>query len=91
MRQLTDFDKDLRITEDCVVDEDTGIAYWDYAICGHGVYKGYVGVYCKECDKEEEQHGGIDKCMNCGGYKWSDSLTYPDQVCKKGCVNPNEY
>ena len=63
---------------DCI-DED------DYPrICKHGHEAGD----CNTCDEET---GDIDKCMNCGRYKASDSLTYPDQVCKGGCVNPNEY
>lgn len=33
----------------------------------------------------------IDKCQNCGRYKASETLTYPGQVCRKGCINPEEY
>lgn len=33
----------------------------------------------------------IDKCMNCGRYKATKTLTYPGQVCKSGCINPEEY
>jgi hypothetical protein len=48
----------------------------------------------EEIDAEDEyieSRGGIDKCMNCGKYKYNDELSYPDQTCIKGCVNPNEY
>lgn len=48
----------------------------------------------EEQDEEDDyinSRGGIDKCMNCGKYMYNDSLTYPGQVCIKGCVNPNEY
>lgn len=51
--------------------------------CRHG-YKHYD---CAECDADCED---IDKCLNCGRYKSSQQLN-ADQVCKKGCVNPNEY
>ena len=61
-----------------------------YETCVHGVYKGYVGGYCDECDEEEYRHGGLDKCLCCGRYKWADELT-DGQVCKVGCRNPNEY
>lgn len=40
-----------------------------------------------ECPDDIE----IDKCMNCGKYKATETLTYPDQVCEKGCINPEEY
>ena len=63
---------------------------WDYATCDHGVYKGLVGGYCKACDEYEEQRGGLDKCLNCGRYKWGDQLD-KDQVCIRPCRNPNEY
>jgi hypothetical protein len=82
------FDDDWSNAEQQAQDETEA---WDYSICPHGIYEGLVGGYCKECDIEEEKHGGIDRCMQCGKYVWSDSLTYPDQVCKKGCRNPNEY
>ena len=42
-------------------------------------------------DEYIESRGGIDKCMNCGKYKYNDELSYPGQTCIKGCVNPNEY
>jgi hypothetical protein len=45
---------------------------------------------CDECDEYEQSRGGIDKCLNCGRYMYGDSLT-KDQVCERGCVNPNEY
>jgi hypothetical protein len=63
---------------------------WDYAFCEHGIYKGLVGGVCDACDDYEEKRGGIDKCMNCGGYKWGDQLN-EFQVCKRPCQNPNEY
>lgn len=63
---------------------------WDYSICPHGVYKGYVGGYCKPCDDYEESRGGLDKCLNCGSYKFGDELN-KHQTCKKPCKNPNEY
>lgn len=57
-----------------------------YDFCSHGnpIDK------CEACDWELEQNGGIDKCLNCGKYKSGNSLN-KDQVCKAGCVNPNEY
>lgn len=45
----------------------------------------------EKADEYIDSRGGIDKCMCCGRYKYNDELTYPDQVCIKGCVNPNEY
>jgi hypothetical protein len=49
---------------------------------------------CESCAEEVEaeidSRGGIDKCMNCGRYKYGDQLNRY-QVCSKGCVNPNEY
>jgi hypothetical protein len=62
----------------------------DTSTCEHGVYKGLVGGHCSKCDEYEEQRGGIDKCLNCGRYKWGDELN-KDQVCIKPCRNPNEY
>ena len=62
----------------------------DYQICPHGIYKGHIGGYCDLCDKEEEENGGIDKCLNCGQYKWGKELD-KYQVCIKPCINPNEY
>lgn len=38
-----------------------------------------------------ESRGGIDKCMNCGRYKFNDQLNYSPQVCKIPCKNPQEY
>jgi hypothetical protein len=38
-----------------------------------------------------ESRGGIDKCMNCGRYKFNDELNYDPQVCKIPCRNPREY
>lgn len=46
---------------------------------------GYLETVC-ECWDDVE----IDKCLNCGRYKASDSLN-KDQVCKVRCTNPNEY
>jgi hypothetical protein len=60
------------------------------ATCRHGVY---YSSNCGECEQEDweiEQSGGIDKCLNCGRYKSGNQLNQ-DQVCKIGCVNPNEY
>lgn len=55
-------------------------------------------LYSSSYDYEDEyveeyidSRGGIDKCMNCGRYKYNDELSYPGQTCIKGCVNPNEY
>jgi hypothetical protein len=45
---------------------------------------------CDKCDEETEQRGGIDKCLNCGRYKFGDQLNQ-DQCCIKRCRNPNEY
>lgn len=58
--------------------------YWRY-ICRHGNY----GGECDFCDEEISDRGGIDKCLNCGRYKYGDSLN-SDQVCKIPCRNPNE-
>lgn len=55
-------------------------------ICHHGNRM----ADCLQCDAEIDARGGIDKCLNCGGYKYGDQLN-EDQVCKKGCRNPNEY
>lgn len=63
---------------------------YDYATCDHGVYKGYLGGYCKECDAYEDKRGGLDKCLNCGKYKYGDQLD-KNQVCILRCRNPNEY
>lgn len=43
-----------------------------------------------EVDEYIASRGDIDKCMNCGRYKYGDQLN-AFQVCIKGCVNPNEY
>ena len=67
------------------MDED-----WDYATCEHGIYKGLLGSYCKKCDALEDAMGGIEKCLNCGRYKWGNQLN-KDQVCIIPCRNPNEY
>ena len=45
---------------------------------------------CELCDEELESRGGIDKCLNCGAYKYGDELN-ADQVCKIPCRNPNEW
>lgn len=55
-------------------------------ICQHGDEL----AHCERCDEEIEAQGGIDKCLNCGRYKYGNQLD-KDQVCKIGCVNPNEY
>lgn len=62
----------------------------DYATCHHGIYKGYVGGFCNDCDKEEEERGGLDKCLNCGRYCYGDQLN-EHQIHIKPCKNPNEY
>lgn len=45
---------------------------------------------CDECDAKIEENGGIDKCLNCGRYKYGKQLN-AFQVCIKACQNPNEY
>ena len=50
-----------------------------------------IDDFINSIDKIINSRGGIDKCMCCGKYKYNDQLTYPGQVCKSGCVNPNEY
>lgn len=62
--------------------------YFDFLdrSCHHG----NIASECSDCDEEINEQGGIDKCMNCGRYKFGNQLNR-DQVCKKGCVNPNEY
>ena len=67
-----------------------GLAAHDFGECEHGVYKGDEGGNCRACDKYEQKRGGIDKCLNCGRYKWGDELN-EDQVCKRQCHNQNEY
>lgn len=66
------------------VDDDD---YEPYS-CRHGVF-GFESA-CEECDAILEENGGTDKCLNCGRYKAGNQLNR-DQVCTKGCVNPNEY
>jgi hypothetical protein len=57
-------------------------------VCYHGFFD------CEQCQKQEDElieaNGGIDKCMNCGKYKYGNQLN-KDQVCKIGCRNPMEY
>lgn len=61
---------------------------YSYRACHHG----YIPAHeCEQCDAAIEARGGIDKCMNCGKYKYNDQLSYPGQTCLSGCVNPNEY
>lgn len=59
------------------------------------LYEDWMNPISDEEREEEDAYidsrGGIDKCMCCGRYKYNDELTYPDQTCIKGCVNPNEY
>lgn len=45
---------------------------------------------CRECDKEMDEQGGIEKCLNCGRIKYGNQLD-KDQVCITSCRNPNEY
>lgn len=59
---------------------------WEPIICHHGREM----AECSSCDAETEARGGLDKCLNCGGYKYGDQLN-SDQVCIKPCRNPNEY
>ena len=61
----------------------------DYSIftCHHGFAP---ASECEDCDAEINEDGGMDKCLNCGRYKTGNQLN-ADQVCKRGCVNPNEY
>ena len=54
-------------------------------MCRHGTLSRYP---CSDCDDEDDPY--IDKCLNCGRYRASSSLTR-DQCCAKGCKNPNEY
>lgn len=54
--------------------------------CVHGNY----GGDCDYCDEIIEERGGIDKCMNCGSYKYGDQLN-EHQVCIRPCRNPREY
>lgn len=46
--------------------------------------------HCRECDKEMDAMGGIEKCLNCGRIKYGNQLD-KDQVCIRPCTNPNEY
>lgn len=59
---------------------------YEDSFCRHG----YRYDDCPECDAIEQENGGIDKCLNCGKYKWGKDLN-SSQCCSKGCVNPNEY
>lgn len=60
--------------------------YYEPLICHHGREM----ANCEKCDEETEARGGLDKCLNCGRYKYGDQLN-EDQVCIKPCKNPNEY
>ena len=62
---------------------------WDKDFCSHGFRHGK----CDECDREDDyeySRGGLDKCLNCGKYKYGDQLS-EDQTCIIPCRNPNEY
>lgn len=65
--------------------------YDDYSRYSSGCCR-HMNPYdeCDECDAIIEENGGIDKCLNCGRYKSGNQLNR-DQVCIKGCRNPNEY
>lgn len=60
--------------------------YDDEYICHHGKR----GADCEDCDAEIDANGGIDKCLNCGKYKYGNELN-EFQCCIRQCVNPNEY
>lgn len=60
--------------------------WYEPTICHHG----NILADCIQCDEETDARGGLDKCLNCGGYKYGDQLD-KDQVCIKPCRNPNEY
>lgn len=72
-------------------DDDIGCS-----MCGKLNFIFAVGSYsmCENCsdetDNEIEANGGLDKCLNCGKYKYGNQLN-KDQVCKIGCRNPQEY
>lgn len=57
--------------------------------CRHG-YRHFCCRSCDEADDFIESKGGIDKCLNCGRYRYGDQLTR-EQVCLARCVNPAEY
>lgn len=60
---------------------------WDMNTCHHGYYP---AGECRKCDAEIDAMGGIDKCLNCGSYKYGNELD-KNQCCIKPCRNPNEY
>jgi len=72
-------------------DEDIGCAHCG-ALCF--IYAEGSTTLCISCAREMddyiESQGGVDKCMNCGKYKTNNQLT-EDQVCRRDCINPNEY
>ncbi len=39
----------------------------------------------------EDDNVEVDKCLQCGRWRATEKLTYPDQRCVEGCKNPNEY
>lgn len=49
---------------------------------------------CEQCEEEIDQiiedNGGLDKCMNCGKYKYGNQLN-ANQTCIRPCRNPMEY
>lgn len=66
------------------------IFFTKFIDCGHGYD---ISSQCPECEAQDdwiESEGGLDQCLNCGKYKTGNQLNR-DQVCSKGCVNPNEY
>lgn len=72
-------------------DEDIGCAQ-----CGaiSFIYAKGSNSICEQCSKLNdelvESNGGIDKCMNCGRYKYGNELD-ENQVCIRRCKNPNEW
>lgn len=57
-------------------------------------YHGFCSDTCNLCRTAEDElieaNGGIDKCMNCGKYKYNKEFN-KDQVYIKPCRNPMEY
>ena len=74
-------------------DEDDDIGC---SMCGKlsFIYAQGSNSMCEECaelcDAQAEENGGIDKCMNCGKYKYGNQLN-AFQVCIRACRNSAEY
>jgi len=64
--------------------------YDEYEYDDNSCHHGNAYSDCDECDAEIEEQGGIDKCMNCGRYRYGNQLS-AFQVCIRACSNPNEY